>query len=401
MSQPPRAAYAVLMLTGLRERLAPPYAPAEWIPALVLLVWSVLDIASSDSVVGSRAALLVGALVASGALVGRRRAPLLVLLTTGVTVLGPAALGAHAQSPPLVLVLVVAVFSVARYERRPWAYAGLPLGILFAVIGSAAGPRETVASSWTWSLNVVWIFGIGLWLSDSDRRVEAVRGQAEADARAAAAEERLRVARELHDVLAHSLSLMVVQAEVADELLSRDPERARGAVGSIQAAGRSALKETRGVLGLLRDSSAIGVSRLPELVASFREAGLPVTLETDDVALADPRADAAVYRVVQEALTNAVRHSGSPATLVRVVAEDGSVRVRVEHGAAPATNGPTGPAPGSVGTRVDDPPVLSSGHGLVGMRERVEACGGRLSARPGTAGGFVVEALLPSAGSPA
>ncbi len=387
------------MTTRLRRRLAPPYGVWDWLPALVLLVLAVADVASSDTVVGSRALLLVGASIACVALLARRRLPLLVLAVVGVAVLVPSAAGAHAQSAPVVLVLVAAVFSVARYERRPWAFAGLPLGMALALVGSASDPRETLASSWTWSLNVIWIFGIGLWLSDSDRRVEATRRQAEADARAAAAEERLRVARDLHDVLAHSLSLMVVQAEVADELLDGDPAGARRAVGHVQEVGRAALRETRSVLGLLRDpSDSAGLAHLPALAAAFRDAGLPVLLDVDTGVDLAPEADATAYRVVQEALTNALRHAGGPQTRVGVLRRDGAVHVRVENdaprpGAAVGSGGP-----GSAG-----PSVAAGGgpsHGLLGMRERVESCGGRLSAGPLAAGGFVVEAVLPGSGGP-
>jgi signal transduction histidine kinase len=388
------------MTTGLRARLAPPYSPWEWVPAALLLAWSAIDVLTSDSVVGSPGLLLVGVLVASAALVARRRVPLLVLVAVGVAVLGPAAAGAHAQSAPVVLVLVVAVFSVARYERPPWAYAGLLLGLLLALVGSAADPRETLASSWTWSLNVIWIFGLGLWLRESDRRVEATRRRADADARAAAAEERLRVARDLHDVLAHSLSTMVVQAEVADELLARDPEAARVAVRHVQDTGRAALRDTRGVLGLLREGSAAGgLSTLDDLVSLFRTAGLTVVLERDEDAALPAEADVAAYRLVQEALTNALRHGRGGRTLVRVGREDGGVLVRVEN--TPADPDPVVPGAAASGpppSRPLDEPAPEGGHGLVGMRERVEACGGRLVAGSLASGGFAVEAVLPGPG---
>jgi signal transduction histidine kinase len=394
-----RAPYPEPMRSALRGLLAPPYGLWEWGPAVLLLGWSILDIATSEAVVGSRALLFAGALVGSAALVARRRAPLLVLCAVGVAVLGPSAAGAHAQSAPLVLLLVVSVFSCARYGRRPWSYAGLPLGVLFALIGSAADPRETLATSWSWSLNIIWIFGIGLWLNEADRRVEATHRRAESDARAAAAEERLRVARDLHDVLGHSLSTMVVQAEVADELLDRDPKRTREAIRHIQGTGRAALHDTRGVLGLLREGSkAAGLSQLNDLVSLFRRAGLPVVLECDADAVLPAEADTAAYRLVQEALTNALRHSGGAETLVLVEERGGAVRVRVQN----APPGQRLPVPLSTAMLLPPDPrreaAPTGGHGLVGMRERVAACGGTLTAGPLASGGFAVDAVLPTRG---
>ncbi len=377
------------MTTGVVDRARPPFSPWEWVPALLLGVWGVLDATTSDAVVGSRPLLAVGVAVAAALLLLRCRMPLVVLLGVGVAVLGPATVGTVAQSAPGVLVLVVAVFSLGRYGRRPLSYLGLPVGMAFALVGSAADPQETLASSWTWSLNVVWILGIGLWLNDADRRVDETRRRAEADRRAAAAEERLRVARDLHDVLAHSLSLMVVQAEVADELLGSDPERARAALGTVQETGRAALRETRGVLGSLRtdDPGPSGTGHLPRLVGLFRSAGLPVELTGGVDLHLDPAADEAVYRMVQEALTNALRHCGPSATRVDLGADGDEVRVRV-------SNAP-GARPGPPAE-----PGVPGGHGLLGMRERIESCGGRLRAGPLPDGGFAVEAVLPRSAVP-
>lgn len=358
----------------------------EWTPAAVLLGWGVWDAMRSDTVTGPRPLLAVGLAVAAGALVVRRRAPMTVLVVAGLAVLAPALAGASVQSAAPVLILVVALFSVGRYGRRPRSYLGLPLGMAVALVGSASDPHETLASSWGWSLNAVWIFGIGLWLNDADRRVDATVRRAEADRRAAAAEERLRVARDLHDVLAHSLSMMVVQAEVADELLDAEPGKAREALQHVQETGRAALRETRGVLGMLRGEGGTpaGLDHLPELVGLFRSAGLPVTLVRDDAVHLTPGADEAVYRVVQEALTNALRHAGPETTRVLVSRSGDSLQVRVEN---------------EVGQSVPVAPGRSGdgGHGLVGMRERIEAIGGRLTAGPGPHGGFAVEATLPGA----
>ena len=233
-------------------------------------------------------------------------------------------------------------------------------------------------------MNTVWIFGIGLWLNEADRRVSATRQQAEAMSRAAAAEERLRVARDLHDVLGQSLSMMVVQAEVADELVDTDPQGARRAMEHVQETGRAALREIREVLGILRAEGEMtdGMDQLPELVTRFRSAGLPVTLEgAERVRLRSP-ADQVVYRVVQEALTNALRHAGPEATRVVLSTAAGELHVRVEN------------EPGRV-RHAAGPGESIGAHGLVGMRERIEALGGRLTAAPREEGGFAVDATVP------
>ena len=365
----------------------------EWMPAAVLLGWSVADGATSDTVTGSRL-LLTGCLaVAAGSLVYRRRAPLAVLLVAGVFVVLPAAPGTHAQFAAPVFILVVAVFSVGRYGQRPTSYLGLPIGMAVALVGSASDPQETLASSWGWSLNVVWIFGIGLWRNEADRRVEATQRRAEADRRAAGAEERLRVARDLHDVLAHSLSLMVVQAEVADELLDTDADAARDAVRNIQRTGRESLAETRNVLQALRapdPDRTPGVDDLPGLVELFRSAGLPVSLNRASNVQLTPDAGEAVFRMVQEALTNALRHAGPQPTTVVLSRGGRWLTVCVENP----------PGDGHLAVPESAPDHGSGGgHGLMGMRERVEACGGHLDAGARPDGGFRVAALLPVAGA--
>jgi signal transduction histidine kinase len=253
-----------------------------------------------------------------------------------------------------------------------------------------------------WALNVIWIFGIGLWLHDADRRVEATARRAEADRRAAAAEERLRVARDLHDVLAHSLSLMVVQAEVADELFTTDTEAARDAVRNVQRIGRESLAETRKVLGLLRspeEQGPPGLEDLPSLVELFRSAGLPVSLSCEPGLQLPPEAGETVFRMVQEALTNALRHAGQQPTTValRRCADGLSVCVENEAGAGEPDRAAVAAGADAAGAGAG----ARTGHGLVGMRERVEACGGRLDAGVRHDGGFRVAALIPAPGSAA
>ncbi len=377
-------------MTGTHDRLRSPFVPWEWAPAGVLAGWGAIDALTNDSVVGSRALVAVALVVAAALLTLRRRAPFVVLIgAAGVQALPPLA-GAYAQSAPGVLVLVIAIFSVGRWVARPWSWLGLPLGVGLALLASASDPRETLSTSWTWSLNAVWILALGLWIADADRRVDETRRRAEADRRTAAAEERLRVSRDLHDVLAHSLSLMVVQAEVADEMLDTDLEKARAALGNVQATGREALRETRGVLGALRaeDAPSTGIDQLPSLITLFRSAGLPVELNADADLRLEPTTGEVVYRMVQECLTNVLRHAGPCETTVDIAVEQDRqhLRVRVVNGRGSVP--PSDPGPGDEGR-----------HGLLGMRERVEGCGGRLEAGPLLAGGFAVTAELPRYGA--
>ena len=375
-------AYRELMSWQLPARFTGPYSAIEVLPPLALLAWSAVEIWATHVVSGSRALVTVTLTVGAVALVARHRHAFVSLCLMSSAVVVPALFGTTTTSAPAILLFVMAVFASGRYGSTRSTWASLPVAVAVAAVGSAAGPVETLSSSWGWSLNMIWIWGLARWLRESDRRVRATREEADAVARAAAAEERLRVARDLHDVLAHSLSMMVVQAEVADELFARDPERARHAVRNVQRTGREALRETRGVLGLLRDSphpQLGGIADLPALVDAFRSAGLPVTMRVEaDLALT-ASADEGVFRLVQESLTNTLRHAGTQPTSISLRRNGDGLTVRVEN-------------EGDNGAR---PAVDGLGHGLRGMRERIEACGGQLASGPRPEGGFLVEAVLP------
>jgi len=204
-------------------------------------------------------------------------------------------------------------------------------------------------------------------------------------------EERVRIARELHDVVAHSLAVVTVQAGVGKRLMTRRPEAASGALESIEAIGRTAQEELRVVLGLLREegigdtelSPAPRLADLKELAETVRASGTPVELHMPDLGdRLSPALELTVYRVVQEALTNVVKHApGAPAT-VDVAACGKGIRIEVTDGGNPA-----GPGSG-LGFR--------PGHGVVGMRERVAAFGGSLDAGPCPGGGFRVLAEVPA-----
>jgi len=213
-------------------------------------------------------------------------------------------------------------------------------------------------------------------------RERAERARAE---RRRADEERLRIARELHDVLAHSISVINVQAGVGLALLDSDPEQARTALTTIKAKSKEALGEVRQVLDTLRAPGAAprtpapGLDRLPELVEQAASAGLTVTVEGEPPRLS-PGADLAAFRIVQEALTNVVRHSGSREARVHIEHGEGRLRLTVDDD-GPATGADAG----------------GTGNGLAGMRERAAALGGTIEAGTRPDGGFRVLAVLPIA----
>jgi signal transduction histidine kinase len=292
-----------------------------------------------------------------------------------------------AQFVPVILM----TYAVAAYGRPPTqAIVGLPLAIagVNAISFSVSSLRspdnflfQTVVLVLAWS--------VGYMLGSRLRRNEelVLRAAALEDERTRLiSEERSRLARELHDIVAHSVSIIAVQAEAGETLLRDDPERAGEAFRSIQAASRQSLVELRRLLGLLRDDDAPaalapqpGVDELEELVAQVRAAGLEVELQIEgERSAVDPGIGLSVYRVVQEALTNSLRHSGADRTVVMIRYLPGQIELEVyDDGDGMAANG------------------SGSGRGLTGMRERVAFYGGELSADRRPEGGFAVRARLP------
>jgi signal transduction histidine kinase len=222
-------------------------------------------------------------------------------------------------------------------------------------------------------------------LDELQVRLEADRAAA---ARRAVAEERQRIARELHDVVAHSVSVMTVQAGAVRRLLSPEQERERLALQSIEATGREALAEMRRLVGLLREQGATpefapqpSMRTVDVLVGTVREAGLPVELfvEGEPKVLA-PGVDLAAYRVIQEALTNALKYAGPARAWVTVRWRADALEVEIANDGSSEVGGEGG------------------GQGLIGLRERVSLVGGSIESGPGEDGGFVVRAHLPIGG---
>ncbi|MBT2422020.1 sensor histidine kinase [Streptomyces sp. ISL-22] len=336
-------------------------------------------------------------LVASGLLLWRRRYP--VAVAFGSAVAATVYLGAGYPYGPVFVDVAVACFNaiVTGHRRAAWA----AVGVFWAGHALVAHwlyrwlpPSGDSAASWTqegviaaWVAAIMAVSELARTRREQWARERAERAQA---ARRRADEERLRIARELHDVLAHSISVINVQAGVGLALLDTDPEQARTALTTIKAKSKEALGEVRQVLDTLRTpgdaprTPAPGLDRLPELVRQAASAGLTVEVEGEPPRLS-PGTDLAAFRIVQEALTNVVRHSGSRHARVLLEHGDGTtLRLRIDDD-GPATGAEAG----------------GSGNGLAGMRERAAALGGTIEAGPRADGGFRVLAVLPLTASAA
>ena len=345
-------------------------------------------------------AIAVGAAaVACGALAARRRFPVAVL---AVSTVAAEAFLVHQRGNHGTTVLaapLIALYTVAEMSSRR---RGVTIGVL-AVLVFGGLHMLGKPTSWIGAENVALAALGGLavaagYASRSRRdllaEVEGRARHAEADRDAEAArrvtEERLRIARDLHDAVGHQLALIHVQAGVAEHLLTDPPPSAVAALQHIRTASRTALGELSDTVGLLRQPGdpgapvepVAGLDGLQALLDTFRRSGLVVTGRVDGVARpVGAAADVTAYRVVQEALTNVCKHAGPTIVDVRVAYTDNALVLRIDN-AAPA----------------HEPPVASGdGHGLVGMGERVSALGGTLHAGPRRTGGFRVTATIPVA----
>jgi signal transduction histidine kinase len=291
------------------------------------------------------------------------------------------------------LPLLVAAYSVVRYSDRERAAAGMLVAGTAVVVLFFRVPSIGTAGNVPFALvPLVVVTAVARGLQRRDRSHAALAlhasrlaGDQDAWVRDAIVAERARIARELHDVVAHCVSVMVIQAGAAEDLLDRDPAAAGQPLRAVQDAGQEAVAELGHMLGLLRGAAAPdtrvpqpGVAQLPELVAQVRGAGLPVAYEIEGTPRdLPPGVDVALYRLAQEALTNVLKHArGARATVLLRYAE-AEVALRVQDDGRGAD---TGPGPG---------------HGLIGMRERVVLYGGTLAAGPRNGGGFAVDAVIP------
>ncbi|MQS39624.1 sensor histidine kinase [Streptomyces katsurahamanus] len=333
----------------------------------------------------------------AAALIARRRTPMRVLVFTSV--LSVVELGFGDPSAPVAMAAVVALYTVASRTDRPTTWR---VGLL-TMTGLTGTAMFFGSTPWYTQENLGIFAWTGMAAAAGDairsRRafVDAIRERAERaertrdeEARRRVAEERLRIARDLHDVVAHHIALVNVQAGVAAHVMDKRPDQAKEALSHVREASRSALNELRATVGLLRQSGdpeaptepAPGLDVLDELVTTFRQAGMAVEVARADDGIRPPAAvDLAAYRIIQEALTNVRKHAGPDARAeVSVIRVGLTLEVTILDDGVP-------PPPGQEAS--------DGGHGLLGMRERVSALGGRLSTGPRFGGGYRVQAILP------
>ncbi|HSZ43702.1 MAG TPA: sensor histidine kinase [Streptosporangiaceae bacterium] len=334
--------------------------------------------------------------IAGLALIARRRFPVEVLAVSLGTTLAAGKLGHGGMTW---IALIAAFLSAELAGKRAAAAASLIIGYL-----SVVWPPWQIGQSGHISPGAA--LGVAAWLlvllaaaeliRSRGQRAAALRRSREDEYRRRASEDRVRIARDLHDVLAHNISVINVQANTALHLMDRQPDRAKEALTAIHGVSRQALAELRAVLGVLRDGDQAdggaprtpspGLARLADLLSSVRFAGLDAQLSVEGEARPLPApADIAAYRIVQEALTNTARHSAATSVTVCVRYEPAGVELLVTD---------AGPALVAAAI-VAGPPAVSPGHGITGMAERVRELGGTFEAGPQPAGGFRVLAWLP------
>ncbi|MCX7522339.1 sensor histidine kinase [Microbacterium sp. STN6] len=359
----------------------------RWIPAVVAAVAQLpaLVIAGARHAPLPVVLALVLAFAASFALLFVRRRPVTVLATIAVMILPAIALVGGPPAPALPLAIAIVIAVVHGLRLAVWVTIASLAVAEPLVVMAVSGARLSIVRVLAIVLVLSLLVGIGEAIRtrrerfrEISRRI-AVQRQSEAEA------ERVRIARELHDVLAHSLSQISVQAGVGLHLFDSQPERAKESLESIKTTSRQALDEVRGVLGFLREEGTSptrtpgpGLASLPALVESFASTGLTVSVLNelgDDV---PPAAQLVLYRIVQESLTNTARHAATGRAEVVLAAADGWYEATIiDHGGGPPTGG-------------------REGRGLLGMRERAELFGGTLEAGRGDNGGFRVHARIPS-----
>jgi signal transduction histidine kinase len=375
-----------------------PWKQDLWLAA-ALTVFTQWELSQSPFVAGSMTLQRVAFAVITMAVAWRRVAPYgaVAVAAVGLTVqsvwAGPAAVVGG------FLAGLIVTHSVALYSSRRTAVGGLATVLAALTVSTVAGDEPFRLADFLGNVATfvtIWALGRAVRSGEqrsqvAEARVAMVQAEQDVQMREAIAAERGRIARELHDVVAHGVSVMVLQAGAARQMLERDPEQARDPLLAVESTGRQALDDMHRLLGILRtdDDAAVrqplvGLADLPALVDRMRAVGLDVIVRVEgDEHELSPSLDLSTYRIVQESLTNAVKHAG--AATVSVVIRYGATDVEVEV-TDDGTRAPVGAWPG--------------GHGVVGMRERASIFGGSLAAGPRVdEPGWVVRARLPFAGA--
>jgi signal transduction histidine kinase len=367
-------------------------ARSEVLLAAAVLVMAAVELAANPAIQPRGAAVPLEILLAI-TLAWRRQFPLAVVVAVATIATIETVAGVPLEQPVVPLIAaVIATFTVAAH--RPLRPAAAGVVVMIAAIGIQSLAQHKGLGNFIFGL----IFVCGAWVTSRlvySRTRENVALQAQTSrlaeerdvsAAQAAAAERGRIARELHDVIAHSLSVMVVQAGAAEHVIAREPARAGEAMRAVQDTGRQALSEMAHLLGILREDGEElgfvpqpGISDLPALVAQARNAGLPVELRIEGERHTVPTGvELSLFRIVQEALTNVRKHAGPAHTTVLLRYGPGAIETVISDDGNGSSNG------------------FGGGHGLVGMRERANLYGGALQAEPGPSGGFVVRVSMPT-----
>jgi len=355
----------------------------------------------SEGLHGPQAVLSIGAAAWTLPLLARRRFPFGAPVTVLVALAAEALLAHEAITQSgisfVTCMLAVGLIGAHGFTRKGFIGGAVALAVIGIVVAAdpEGGFPDFLIIGGVAAFS--WIVGLSMYersrrTAELEERAARLERERDAEARTAVAEERARIAREMHDVVAHSLSVMVVQAEAAEAMLDVDAERARRPLASVQETGRSALAELRRMLGALREADGDaplapqpGLAGLDELVDHVRAAGLPVELRVEgEVRPLPSGVDLSAYRILQEGLTNALKHAGPARAEVLVRYGDRDLELSVSDDGRGRGAGGNG-----------------GGHGLVGMRERVALYGGDLDAGPRPGGGFGLRARLPIDGAPA
>ena len=362
----------------------------DLIVAGFLLVLAQLEVWLAHDFAGHRPVDALLAALVTGAVAFRRRYPLAAAATT-LPFLAETAVWDDGQNVPVSIAWFCLLYGVAVWTP-PRRFAFALAAIVAADIAMAAGPRLTAKDAVPFAIATPAVMLlVRRVLGDRERRVRLAERERDLAAREAIVAERARIARELHDVVAHAVSVMVVQAQAGPRLLD-DREQARGTFRSIETSGREALVELRRLLGVLRNGDdhtgtapQPGLGALDALLSQVRDAGLRVDLRVEGDAVSLPAGvDLSAYRIVQEALTNTLKHAGRAEAEVIVRYGPAFVELEIlDNGIGPQAQ-PNG-----------------AGHGLAGMRERVALYGGVLESGSRNGHGFAVRARLPLTAEPA
>jgi signal transduction histidine kinase len=372
-------------LVARRWSLRPTPLHADWLLAAILTIVGELQVWLGHIAGGNRIEAALLALALGAALAARRLRPATAGTAAGVLMPLAVAIWGDPQVVSSAIAYLCALYGLAVWTpSRRFALGLVATAATDLIPASRFGNRVV----WTFATVAVMLV-VRRVVRDRERRAQLAERERDLAAREAVAEERARIARELHDVVAHSVSVMVVQAQAGPRLLD-EPERVRSTFGSIEANGREALTELRRLLGVLRTADeqlAIGpqpgLDSLQSLVEQVREAGLQVELRVEGVPVQlPPGIDLSAYRIVQEALTNTLKHAGRAEAQVTVRYGASALELEV------ADNGSGAGASANGG----------GGHGLIGMRERVALYAGTLEAGSRNGHGYAVRARLPLGG---